>query len=157
MFFSRYRRVILALVIFAVLDTIAVGAGMGVPFFAILFGFLVGWFVPKVVFQSPVTLQQTLRRVLAGAALTSALTFLLMLLIWAPITSMLFDPKADLANFGIPMLLYEPRASFIGWIVLMIVISPFLQMLATVFGACLELALVSRRPGENLAQKPNVG
>ena len=33
---------------------------------------------------------------------------------------MLFDPTADLANFGIPQLLYEPLASFIGWLVLMI-------------------------------------
>ena len=48
---------------------------------------------------------------------------------------MLLDPQADLANFGIPMILYGPQASFIGWLVLMIVISPFLQLLATLFGA----------------------
>jgi len=50
-----------------------------------------------------------------------------------------------LANFGIPLILYEPRASFIVWLILMIVISPFLQFLMTLFGA--QLALLWRRSG----------
>ncbi len=33
------------------------------------------------------------------------------------------------------MILYESKASFIAWPVLMIIMSPFLQLLATVFGA----------------------
>jgi hypothetical protein len=37
------------------------------------------------------------------------------------------------------MILYEPRASFIGWLVLMILISPVLQMLTTLFGSYLTL------------------
>ncbi len=48
---------------------------------------------------------------------------------------MLFDPSADLANFGIPLILFDPTASFVGWLALMIVISPFLQFLMTLFGA----------------------
>ena len=52
---------------------------------------------------------------------------------------MLFDPRADLANFGIPLILFDPQASFIGWLVLMIAISPFLQLLATLFGSHLTL------------------
>ena len=59
---------------------------------------------------------------------------------------MLFDPAADLANFGIPLILYEPTASFIGWLVLMIVISPFLQFLMMLFGA--QLMLLRRLPPE---------
>ncbi len=31
------------------------------------------------------------------------------------------------------MILYDPKASVIGWLVLMIFIAPFLQLLATVF------------------------
>jgi hypothetical protein len=32
-------------------------------------------------------------------------------------------------------ILYQPKASFVGWLVLMIFISPFLQFLMTLFGA----------------------
>ena len=52
---------------------------------------------------------------------------------------MLFDPAANLANLGAPLILYEPVASFIGWLVLMIVISPFLQLLMTLFGSHLTV------------------
>jgi hypothetical protein len=62
-----------------------------------------------------------------------------MVAIWGPTISMLFDPGRDLANTEVPMILYEPRASFIGWIVLMIVISPALQLLTTLFGSHLTL------------------
>jgi hypothetical protein len=58
---------------------------------------------------------------------------------------MLFDPGADLANFGIPLILYEPRASFIGWLVLMIVISPVLQLLTTLLGSHLALIRWARK------------
>lgn len=37
------------------------------------------------------------------------------------------------------MILYEPQISFIGWLGLMIVVSPFLQLLLTVFGAYLTV------------------
>jgi len=43
--------------------------------------------------------------------------------------------------------LYEPAASFIGWLVLMIVISPFLQLLMTLFGSHLALLWWSRNEG----------
>jgi hypothetical protein len=76
-----------------------------------------------------------LRKILSAAALTSAFTILLMALIWASSLAMLFDPAADLANYGIPQILFEPLASFIGWLVLMIFISPALQFLMTLFGA----------------------
>ena len=62
-----------------------------------------------------------------------------MLIIWGPISTMLLNPYADFANFGIPMILYDPKISFIGWIILMVFISPFLQLLTTVFTAQLTL------------------
>jgi hypothetical protein len=37
------------------------------------------------------------------------------------------------------MILYDPTASFVGWLVLMIAVSPFLQLLTTVFGSHLTL------------------
>jgi len=58
-----------------------------------------------------------------------------MVIIWVPISTMLINPTADFAHFGIPMILYDPKLSFIGWIILMVFISPFLQLLTTVFAA----------------------
>jgi len=75
-----------------------------------------------------------------AALLTSAFTLLLMLLIWGPKVGMLLDPAADIANFGIPLILYEPLASFVGWLVLMVLISPFLQALAAAFASSVRLA-----------------
>jgi hypothetical protein len=75
-----------------------------------------------------------------AALLTSGFTFLLMLLIWGPFSRMLLDPAADIAHFGIPMILYEPLASFIGWLVLMVFLSPFLQALASAFATSVRLA-----------------
>jgi hypothetical protein len=126
-------------VAFLVADTLSVGAGMGVPIFAILLGFVVGWFLPGVVVPAGPTVPPTRRDITKGALLASLYTFLLMLIIWGPTVPMLWDSQADLANFGIPMILYEPLASFIGWEVLMIAISPFLQLLAIVFAADLRL------------------
>ncbi len=136
-----FSRKLVPLLLFIVLDLLAVGMGMGVPIFAILFGFLVGWFAPSVLAGTTTSgMRQLLGRCLITALLTSAFTFLLMLIIWGPATRMLFDPAANLANFGIPMILYEPDASFIGWIVLMVIVSPFLQALATAFSSSARLA-----------------
>ena len=94
----------------------------------------------------PRPVRQVLGLVLRWAALTSAFTLVLMAILWGRMVGMLFDPAADLANFGIPLILYKPVASFIGWLVLMIFISPFLQFLMTLFGA--HLALLRRLPPE---------
>jgi len=134
------RKYLVPLLAFLLLDLLAVGAGMGVPIFAILFGFIVGWFAPRFLAVTATDLRQLLRKCLVAALLTSAFTFLLMLLIWGPTAGMLFDPAADIAHFGIPMILYEPVASFIGWIVLMVVLSPFLQALAAAFASTVRLA-----------------
>jgi hypothetical protein len=134
------RKYLVPLLAFLLLDLLAVGAGMGVPIFAILFGFPVGWFAPSVLAASAADLRQLLRRSLLTALLTGAFTLLLMLLIWGPAAGMLFDPGADIAGFGIPLILYEPLASFIGWLVLMVFLSPFLQALAAAFASSVRLA-----------------
>jgi len=134
------RKLLFPIMAFIFLDILAVGAGMGVPIFAILLGFVVGWFSPSVLSNTASHVRQLLRVCLIAAGATSGLTFLLMLVIWGPITRMLFDPLADIANFGIPLILYEPKASFIGWIVLMIIISPLLQALASGFTSSVRLA-----------------
>jgi hypothetical protein len=126
-------------VILAILDFICIGMGMGVPIFCILFGFVVGWFLVKYITATDNSVSNVFRKVLKYAFITAAVTLLGMLLIWGPTITYLFDPGKDLANFGIPMILYEPLASFIGWQVLMILISPFLQLLTTIFGSYLTL------------------
>ena len=128
-----------ALAIFVFLDLACVGLGMGVPILCILLGLPVGWYIARRVTTRTLRVGQMLGKVLAGAALTSAFTFVMMGLLWGRCVVMLFDPSADLANFGIPLILYEPKASFIGWLVLMIIISPFLQLLMTLFGSHLTL------------------
>jgi hypothetical protein len=129
----------IAFFIFIVIDLLCVGMGMGVPIFCILFGFLVGWYIAKRIMMTTENLKEILKRVLTYAIITSAFTFLAMGIIWGPTIVWLFDPKADLKNFGIPLILYEPKFSFIGWLVLMICISPFLQLLTTIFASFLTL------------------
>jgi hypothetical protein len=141
-----------ALAIFAFLDLVCVGLGMGVPIFCILFGFPVGWYIARRVITRGLRLVRMLGKVLGGAAVTSAFTFVVMALLWGGCVVMLFDPLADLANFGIPLILYEPRASFIGWLVLMIAVSPFLQLLMTLFGSHVTLLWWLGR-GEGIAEE----
>lgn len=123
------------LLIFIILDVLCIGMGMGVPIFCILFGFVVGWFLVKLISRNNIDTLQALRKVLQYGLVTSGITFVGMGMLWLPFGRNFFDPAADLAQTGIPMILYEPRPSFIGWMVLMVLISPFLQLLTTLFSA----------------------
>ena len=134
-----------AFVLFAVLDVVCVGLGMGVPVFNILFGFVVGWYLVKWVSIGTREAKEVLQRLLVYACITASVTFLAMVLLWGRCVTMLYDPQADLANFGIPQILFEPRMSFIGWLFLMIAISPFLQLLTTVFAGTLTLVSLHRK------------
>jgi hypothetical protein len=135
------------LAIFTCLDLACIGMGMGVPIFCILFGLPVGWYIARRITIGRLDARQILIKMLQGAALTSAFTFLGMAALWGPWSAMLFDPTAKLSNLGAPLILYEPVASFIGWLVLMIVISPFLQLLMTLFGSHLTYLWLSRGAG----------
>jgi hypothetical protein len=137
------------IVAFLALDVFAVGLGMGVPIFAILLGLPVGWLLPAFLrIHSPHTTGD-LGAVLRAALLTSAVTLVITAFIWLPTLQMLGNPTADIANFGIPMILYQPLPSFIAWIVLMVVISPVLQMLTTLFGCVLRWALLPTQASES--------
>lgn len=138
-----------ALAVFIVLDTICVGMGMGVPIFCILFGFLVGWYIVRMVATTTEQTREILKKLLFYAVVTSAFTFVVMAVIWGPWTVILFDPSTDYANLGVPFILYDPKASFIGWLVLMIAISPFLQLLTTVFSSHLTLLTLLRSNAQN--------
>ena len=127
-------------IFYMLIDIICTGAGMGVPIFCILFGFPLGWYIAKRIFISSGHSSLTNSRILKFSALAAAFTFLIMLVIWGPTVRFLFDPTFDFKNFGHPMILFDPKISFIGWQVLMIFISPFLQLLTTIFVSFLTLS-----------------
>jgi len=120
---------------FVVANLLCVGMGMGVPIFCIVFGFFVGWYIVKRVSLDEADVVVVLQRTSIYSLVVPTSTLVLMLIMWGPTVKMLFDPTADLANFGIPMILYGPKASFVGWLVLMIFISPFLQLLTSLFSS----------------------
>ena len=126
---------------FVLLDVLAIGAGMGVAIFAIAFGVPVVWMLPAFLGVRPPYPPRDLVAIVLGAALTSGVSFVLLAALWLPSLRMLRDPAANYAQFGMPLLLYEPLPSFIGWIVLMVVISPILQVLTTLFGAILRCGI----------------
>ncbi|MFV1950146.1 MAG: hypothetical protein ACC633_09505 [Anaerolineales bacterium] len=134
---SRKR---LVYAVFIILDILSIGMGMGVPILTILFGILVGWYLPLYLELPDQINKISLKKLLKAAMLTSAVSLVVLGAIWLPALSWLFEPAKDLTQFGMPLILFEPRASFIGWIILMVLISPFLQFLMTVLGAVVRIA-----------------
>ncbi len=125
--------------IFIVINLICTGMGMGVPIFNILFGFIAGWFAARRALGLFKDAGKVLKKVFYYSLFCSGFTFLTMAAIWGRVIPMVFDSSYDFANFGIPMILFDPRISFIGWIILMIVISPLLQLLTSIFSGYLVL------------------
>ena len=112
---------------------------MGVPIFCILFGFVVGWYIVRRVTLQGENPNNIFKKTFKYAIITSLFTLVVMAILWGPAIKLLFTPGYDFKNFGIPLILFEPKVSFIGWLVLMIFISPFLQLLTTIFAAHLTL------------------
>lgn len=129
----------LAFAILIAINLVCIVLGMGVPFFPILFGFPLGWYLARRATTTGENVPVLLKRVFTHALIVPIVTFIVMVGIWGRTAALLSDPAADFEYFGIPMILYDPRLSFIGWLVLMIVISPFLQLLTTIFAAYLTL------------------
>lgn len=121
--------------LFLFFELLSIGMGMGVPIVTILYGFFVGLAIPWKIISDFDPSPQGLASILKTALITSTATLIFMALLWLPSLKWLFDSTLDISNFGIPMILYTPLASFIGWLILMILISPFLQFLMTLFGA----------------------
>lgn len=140
----------IAFLIFAFLDLICLGMGMGVPIFCILFGFVVGWYIVRRVTPNEENPKDILKKSFKYAVTTSLFTFVVMAILWGPTIKLLFIPGYDFKNFGIPLILYDPKISFIGWLVLMIFISPFLQLLSTIFASYLTLLRWFNKGSDNL-------
>jgi hypothetical protein len=133
------KRYWILLIIYTVICIILAGIGMGVPILNILSGFLIGWFAVLRAEKLYNDLRQKMSRVLLYCGLCAAITLGVMLVIWARTIPLAFAPVAELQKFGHPMIFFEPRLSFIGWLVLMIIIAPFLQLLTSVFSAFLAI------------------
>jgi hypothetical protein len=127
------------LIIYAFICIILAGIGMGVPILNILSGFFIGWFSVLRAEKLYGYMRQKMSMIMIYSAVCAAVTMGVMLAIWARTVPMAFVPLAELENFGHPMILFEPRLSFIGWLVLMIIVSPFLQLLTSIFSAFLAL------------------
>jgi hypothetical protein len=126
-------------ILYMLIDVICMGIGMGVPIFCILLGFPMGWFITKRVSVIPGQLYEKYYQILKYSMLTVLFTFIQMLVVWGKTIPMLFDRSSDFQNFGHPYILYDPKISFIGWSILMIIVSPFLQLLTTIFAAFITL------------------
>ncbi len=128
-------------VLYVLIDLICIGGGMGVPIFCILLGFPLGWYIAKRISLSEERSQSLYAGILKLSVLSATFTFLSMAIIWGVGVLLFLESSADVNNFGHPFILYDPKASFIGWLILMIFISPFLQLLTTVFASFVTLMI----------------
>ena len=127
------------IILYILSDIICAGAGMGVPIFCILLGFPLGWYITKRVTASTEQLYQKYYKIFKFSLLAAIFTMIVMLIVWGSSILINIDSSSDIQNFGHPYILYDPKTSFIGWLILMIIISPFLQLLTTIFGAFITL------------------
>lgn len=129
------------LTLYVFLDLLATALGMGVPFLNILLGFPAGWMLAR---RTPAG-EPPLRFIWRGAWLTVGVTFMLMAAIWLPQAGNLLNPAFDYGQTGVPLWLYDPKLSFIGWLALMVLVSPFLQLLTTLVAAFIILLRKEQR------------
>lgn len=134
-----------ALVAYILLDSLMVVAGLGVPSFCILLGFGVGWFGALRAEFFLREIGAAMRRVVRYAAITSGVTLLLMVVAWGRYVPPLFDPVIDPGSMGVPLILYDPRLSLVGWLIGMFLVVPLAQFLVTLAGAYLTFAVRLRR------------
>ena len=131
--------------IYIIVDILCTGAGMGVPIFCILLGFWTGWCIIKIILSQTHDLNEIFKKSFKYGIATTFITFLLMLIIWGGAIIVFFYHNNDFKNFGNPLILYDPKLSFIGWLVLMIIISPLLQLLTTVFSFYVTLIILKKK------------
>ena len=111
---------------------------MGVPIFCILLGFPSGWYIARRATASTEELYQKYCKIFKFSLLAAIFTFIIMVIVWA-VLLINIDSSSDIQNFGHPYILYDPITSFIGWLILMIIISPFLQLLTAIFAALITV------------------
>lgn len=139
-----------AFILYVIINILCTGAGMGIPIFNIGSGLLVGWYSVKRNLLDTKESNIILKKLMITGFITSMVTFIFMLIIWGWSISYLWGTSEEIKNFGIPMLLFQPQASLIGWLVLMIIISPFMQFLLTIFSGHLTLLFHYKKSNHGL-------
>jgi len=147
----RFDRRLIPPFVIGLLDVFAIGFGMGVPIFAILLGFPVGWWLARQRAAEGVS-HDAMRAALVWAGLLAAASFVVLAVVWGPLVPNALDPDFDTEAFGIPLILYTSQASMIGWLVLMVLVSPILQGMAVLTGA---VAAFAAKPKERPSGKPS--
>ncbi len=132
------------IILYMLADLICVGAGMGVPIFCILLGFPSGWYMTRRFSLGEQETRLIYKRIMKGSLVTTTFTFLVLAIVWLGAVLINIKTMADIPNFGHPYILFDPGTSFIGWLVLMVLLSPFLQLLTTVFAAFVTLSMIDR-------------
>jgi len=133
------------------INGVLVGAGMGVPIFCILIGAPYGFLVVSRILQKE---ERTHRHhhfysgILKASAILALSTFIFMVIVWTPWVLKSFAPGFDYRNTGMPLILYTLKASFWGWITLMIVISPILQFMTSVSAGVATVYFISKKHGQ---------
>ena len=124
-----------AAVLYLVGALVSVEAGVGMPFCCIGLGLLVGWYIARRELRHANGFARMLRRATRTAVFTSLATFLMMAVIWGPRVGMASGPQSNLPSVGLPMTFHGAPESLIIWALLMVAISPLLQLMTTVFAA----------------------
>jgi hypothetical protein len=122
-------------IIWILINGVLVGTGMGVPIFCILMAAPYGIMVVSKIFKKELHThihQHFYLGILKASAILALSTFIFMVIIWLPWVVKSLAPGFDYKNTGMPLILYTLKASFWGWITLMIVISPILQFMTSV-------------------------
>jgi hypothetical protein len=115
-----------------------VGAGMGVPVFCILMGIPYGVLVVAKMLKKELHSNKHhhfYSGIIKASVVLALSTFIFMLIIWLPWIIKSFAPGFDYKTTGMPLILYTLKASFWGWVTLMIIISPMLQLMASISSA----------------------
>src|SRR5574340_154003 len=125
-----FERRLIPYVLMGITDVFAIGFGMGVPAFAILFGFPVGWWYVRRASAEPArgeggVSRLLLLRLVEEAAVLACASLLVLSVIWGPQIPKALTPGFDAVGMGIPLILYTSRPSIIAWFILMLVVSPF--------------------------------
>jgi hypothetical protein len=125
-----------------------VGAGMGVPVFCILMGIPYGVLVVTKMQKKELHTNRHhhfYSGIIRSSFILALSTFIFMLIIWLPWILKSFAPGFDYETTGMPLILYTLKASFWGWVALMIVISPILQLMASISAAVAAVWMFSRK------------
>lgn len=85
----------IVIISYILIDIICAGAGMGVPFFCILLGFPLGWYIARRVYASAEQPHREYYKIFKFSFFAAVVTFTLMLIIWGSAVLIHIIPKTN--------------------------------------------------------------